>query len=143
MAANKVVFFPQIALTTSAANLYSPGTTTGGTNMPTDSGNATPGLYFIFRKIRVVNTTNTAINVALWKQVTIGSTPVAGKEVVWAGAATLLALNAGTGASVPANSFLESVELMRLDANAADKFLVGVASASGLTISAEGEIGVA
>lgn len=139
MAANKKVFFPQIALTTTITNLYSPGTTTGGTNMPANVAN----LYFLFQHLRVVNTTNAAINVAFWKQVTIGSTPVAGKEVIAGGAATLLALNAGTGVAIPGGGVFDYfTPVLRLDAADTDKFLVGGASAAGLTVYAEGEIGV-
>ncbi len=139
MAANKIILLPQVALTTTITNIYSPGTTTGGTGVPSTIAN----LAYIIRKVRVVNTTAAQIFVALWKQVTIGASPVAGKEVIWAGTATLLVLDAGKGATVPANGFLESVDILRLDASETDKFLVGGASATGLTISAEAEITIA
>jgi hypothetical protein len=139
MAANKIVLLPTIVVPTSIGNLYSPGTTTGGTNNPSTIAN----LAYIIRKIRVVNTTAAQIFIALWKQVTIGSTPVAGKEIIWGGTATLLVLDAGKGVAVPANGFLESTDILRLDASETDKFLVGGASASGLTISAETEVTIA
>jgi hypothetical protein len=137
MAANKIVLFqPRALTTTTTANIWSPGTTTGGTNMPENVAN----LYFVFRHIRIVNTTNGAIFAALWRTTTGGNT--AGKEFIWGGVATAGALNANTGVSCPANSFLEWFGLARLDAADTDKFIVGGASATGLTIQGEGEIGV-
>lgn len=124
MPQTKVVTFGPIALTNSyTANLLNPGTTTGGTNMPSGSGN----LFFVLRHFRVVNKTNQAHTFRLFKGATGAN--AAGSEVV------------GYDISVPANSYHEWNGALRLDV--AD-FLVGGADAnSALTFQGEGEIGVA
>jgi hypothetical protein len=119
---NKAFRSGPIALTaTLTTNLLNPPTATGGTNAGSSSQ------YIIIRKITIVNKTAAAATVSLW----LGATGAnaAGTEVLF------------QGTSVPANSSLERVCYLRLDA--AD-FLVGGASA-GTTLSmvVEGEIGVA
>jgi hypothetical protein len=137
MAANKIICFEPVALTTTTTtNIWSPPTTSAGTGA---IGTIT-NMYFIFRHIRVVNVTNGAIFVALWRAASAANT--AGKEFIWGGVATAGALNANTGVSCPANSFLEWFGLARLDTVDTNKFIVGGASALGLTIEAEGELGV-
>ena len=65
----------------------------------------------------------------------------AGTEVVFGGAATTGALNAGTGVSIAANNYVDWYGQMRMDTS---DFLVGGAgTATALTFEAEGEIGVA
>lgn len=138
MASNKFALVGPVALTATTVNVFSPPTLTGGTNPPPVSTNT----FYTIRHVRAVNTTATAINVALWKQVTIGASPVAGKEFIWGGTATLTALDAGRGVPVPANGFIEAFGLWRLSSDETDKFIVGVASATGVTIEMEVEIGV-
>lgn len=140
MAANKVIIFPTIALTATIANLYSPGTHAG--SIPATVVTFSPSIYFIFRHIRIVNTTTTAIFAALWKQITIGASPATGKELIWGATATGLALDANRGVSVAGASFVEWFGMLRVDNLETDKFIVGGASAVGLTIQGEGEIGV-
>lgn len=125
---------PPIALTTTTTtNIFNPGATSGGTNCT-----ATPydKLYVIVRKITVGNTTASSKTFALWFSTTGDNT--AGKELPWAaGAASGAALTQGQ--TVPANGSVFSSDVLRF--SPAD-FLVGGASASGLTIQLEGEIGV-
>lgn len=138
MAANKLIVLGPTTLGIAAVNIYSPPTgITGGVAVPATITNA----YYIFKKIRVVNTLAAALSFALWKQITIGAAPVAGKEFIWGGTATLLVLDVGRGQSVAGGAQVEWSGTARLAGDEADKFLVGVASAVGLTIEAEAEIG--
>ena len=122
MAANKTFRFGPIALTaTLTTNLLNPPTTTGGTNGGSSSQ------YIILRHVRIVNKTAGAVTYSLY----LGATGAnaAGTEVI------------GSLKSVAAYSAEDWYGALRLDA--AD-FLVGGASAgTSLTISGEGEIGVA
>lgn len=123
MAMNKKVRFGPIAVPNAVGNLFNPGTTTGGVNMPAGSGN----LYFLLNHIRIVNKTGGAVTFSGYIGATGGS--AAGTEFL------------GTSLSVPANSYIDWYGALRLDV--AD-FLTGVASAAtSLTIEGEGEIGVA
>ena len=122
MAANKVVHFGPVALTASVANILNPGTTTGGTNMPANSGN----LYFIVRHIRLVNKTSSAATISMYVGVTGGS--AAGTEFL------------GTALSIAANSAYDWYGMLRLDTT---DFLTGLASAvTTITFEAEGEVGI-
>lgn len=122
MAQNKKFKAGPIALTnTLTTNILNPDTTSGGVN-----DNST-GLYIVMRHIRIVNKTAGAVTFSLW----VGATGAnaAGTEFI------------GTGQSVAANSAYDWYGEYRLDA--AD-FLVGGASANtSLSITIEGEIGVA
>lgn len=134
MAQNKIIRFGPVALTTTTTtNILNPPTLTGGTGLAGTNSNT----YLVLRHIRVVNKTNGAINFALW----LGATGAnaAGTEILAGGAATAGALNSGTGVSVPANSYVDWYGMLRMDP--AD-YLVGGASAAGLTIDGEGEIGI-
>jgi hypothetical protein len=123
---------PVALTTTTTTNLLNPAAAGAGTGYtPTAS-------YIELNHIRAVNKTNGAINVALWLGATGAN--LAGTEIVWGGVATAGALNAGTGVSVGANSFAEWFG--RLVIKSTD-FLVGGASAAGLTFEAEGETGLA
>lgn len=139
MASNKkFTFGPQALTTTTTVNQLNPGTTAGGV---LNGGNFTSGNYtnlqITLTHIRVVNKTNAAIFVALWKGATGAN--AAGTEAIWGGAATAGALNANTGVAVPANGTLDwNGALLLVPAD----FLVGGASAAGCTIEGEGEIGV-
>lgn len=135
MAANKLVRFGPISLTaTTTTNLINPPTITGGTNPPALS----TATYFIIRHIRVVNNTTGSLTFALW----LGTTGVNTQATSFAfgGQATAGALTASTGVAVAAQSYVDWYGQVRLDT--AD-FLVGGASATGLTLTAEGEIGIA
>lgn len=123
MAQNKKVRFGPVALSaTLTTNILNPGTTTGGVGMPSTSGN----LYFLIQHIRIVNKTAGAVTCSFWLGATGGN--VAGTEVI------------GTGLVVPANSYVDSYDVLTLDV--AD-FLVGGASAgTSLAFYAEGEIGI-
>lgn len=134
MAANKPLNVGPVALTTTTTtNIVNPPTLTGGTGL---HGTNTAS-FLILRHIRVVNKTAGALNFALW----LGATGAnaAGTETIAGGAASAGALTAGTGVSVAANSYFDWFGYLRMDT--AD-FLVGGASATGLTIEGEGEIGV-
>ena len=122
MAANKTFRFGPIALTaTLTTNLLNPPTTTGGTNGGSSSQ------YIILRHVRIVNKTAGAVTYSLYLGATGANT--AGTEVI------------GSLKPIAAYSVEDWYGAMRLDA--AD-FLVGGASAgTSLTISGEGEIGVA
>lgn len=135
MAANKIVRFGPVALTTTTTtNVFNPPTLTGGTGLAGTNTNT----YFILRHLRVVNKTNSAASFALW----LGATGAnaAGTEVIAGGAATAGALNAGTGVSVAANSVFDYYGALRIDV--ADFLVGGAGTATALTIEGEGEIGI-
>ncbi len=135
MAANKPFNLNVALTTTTTTNILNPGTTTGGTGMGSLNGN----LYFIVTHIRLVNKTNAAAFCALWKGATGANT--AGTEFAFAGAATAGALNANTGVSVPANSYVDWYG--RVPFYTADFLVGGCATATAVTLNLEGEIGVA
>lgn len=122
MAQNKVFRFGPVAMSaTLTTNILNPPTATGGTNGGSSSQ------YIVLKHIRIVNKTAGAVTFSLYLGATGSNT--AGTEVI------------GTALSVAANSAYDWYGMLRLDA--AD-FLVGGASAgTSLTISGEGEIGVA
>lgn len=123
MAANKLVRFGPVALTTTlTTNVLNPGTTTGGTGMPATSTN----LYFVIYHIRISNKTASAATFSLW----IGATGAnaAGTEFM------------GTGKSVPANDYIDWYGRLTLDV--ADFLVGGSGTETALTFEAEGEIGV-
>ena len=140
MAANKTVTFGPVAIPTTAGNLLSPGTTTGGVNMPENVAN----LYYVIRHLRVTNRTTAAIVFGTWLSTTADAT--AGREVIWGATATggppATTITAGTGVSVAAQSSIDWFGLMRISAADTNKFLTGIAAATGLVIEGEGEIGV-
>jgi hypothetical protein len=135
MAANKTIRIGPIQLgTTTTTNLFNPPTLTGGTNPPALS----TASYVILRHIRVSNNTTGALQFATWVGSTgVNTTATAGPFPGIASAGTLT-----NGVSVAANSYVDWYGILRMDT--AD-FLVGGAltSAVGLTLEAEGEIGVA
>ena len=135
MASNKIIRFGPVALsTTTTTNIINPPTLTGGTGLSGTNTNT----YVVLRHVRVVNKTSTAASFALW----LGATGAnaAGTEVIAGGAATAGALNAGTGVSVPGNSYVDWYGQLRLDP--ADFLVGGAGTATALTIEAEGEIGI-
>lgn len=122
MASNKTFRFGPIPLTADlTANLLNPPAAAGGVN-----AGASPQ-YIVLRHLRVTSKIAGAASFSMWLGATGAN--VAGTEVV------------GQGQVVPANTSYDWYGQMRIDA--AD-FLVGGASAAGaLTVSGEGEIGVA
>lgn len=123
MAANKVVHFGPVALTTVlTTNILNPGTTTGGVGMPTNSAN----LYLILRHIRIVNKTAGNVTVSFWLGATGANT--AGTEVI------------GQALTVAANSFVDWFGLLRMDTS--DFLVGGCNTATAASFEAEGEIGV-
>jgi hypothetical protein len=121
---NKSFRFGPVALTnTYTTNILNPGTTTGGVNASSSPYDKT---RIILKHIRVTNKTGGAVTFRLFIDATGGNT--AGKELFY-------------DQSVAANSYVDWYGMIPLDT--AD-FLVGGASAStSLTITGEGEIGVA
>jgi hypothetical protein len=135
MAANKILRLGPVALTTTTTtNIWNPPTLTGGTGLAGTNTNT----YLILRHVRVVNKTNAAASLALWLGATGANT--AGTEAIFGGAATAGALNAGTGVSVPANSYVDWYGQLRLDV--ADFLVGGAGTATALTIEGEGELGI-
>ena len=121
MASNKLFRLGPIALTiTLTTNILSPPTATGGVN------GGSSAQYITLKHIRVSNKTGSAATFSLW----LGATGAnaAGTEVI------------GTGLSVAANAAFDWYGLLRIDA--ADFLVGGAGTATALTITAEGEIGV-
>lgn len=122
MAANKIFRFGPIALTTTlTTNLLNPPTATGGVNGGSSAN------YIVLKHLRLVNKTAGAVTGSFW----LGATGAnaAGTEVI------------GIGLSVAANSFVDWYGLLRLDT--ADFLVGGAGTATALSITGEGEIGVA
>lgn len=122
MASNKTFRFGPVALTAAlTTNLLNPPAAAGGVN-----AGASPQ-YIILKHLRIVNKSGLAVSFSMW----LGATGAnaAGTEVI------------GQGQQVTANNSYDWYGQMRIDV--AD-FLVGGASTGGvLSISGEGEIGVA
>lgn len=122
MASNRTFRFGPLALTTTlTTNLLNPPTATGGVNAGSSAQ------YIILKHIRVTNKTTAAATFSLWLGAT--SANAAGTEVI------------GQAQTVPANSSYDWYGLLRLDA--ADFLVGGAGTATALTISGEGEVGVA
>lgn len=124
MAANKIVRFGPVALTTTlTTNILNPGTTTGGVGMPATSTNT----YFVLRHVRITNVTAGAVTFTL----AIGTTGVT---------ATSANSFIGFGTSIPANSYVDWYGMVRMDV--ADFLVGGAGTTTALTFEAEGEIGI-
>ena len=125
MAQNKILNSQPILLTaTLTTNLFNVG---GSVLTTAQTGFTFSGLYAIIRHARIINITGVAQTYTIYKGATGGN--VAGTQVF------------GSGYSVAANSSFDWYGIMRLDT--AD-FLVGGASlATSLTLTLEGEVGVA
>jgi hypothetical protein len=123
MAANKLINIQPIALTaTLTTNLINPALS----SVAGPVGFTMTQPYLIIRHIRITNKTGSAATFSLWKGATGGN--VAGTEVI------------GTGVSVAANSSYDWYGILRLDS--ADFLVGGAGTATALTLTAEGEIGV-
>ena len=124
MAANKLIRVGPVALATLlTTNILNPQVLSGGVV----SGTSNTAAYLILRHIRISNKTAAAATFTLYIGATGGN--VAGTEFI------------GTAQSVPANSFVDWYGAVRLDA--ADFLVGGAGTATALTLSGEGEIGVA
>lgn len=123
MAANKILNVPPIALTaTLTTNIFNCGVT----SMSGPVGFTVGQPYVIFRHIRISNKTGSAATFSLWKGLTGANT--AGTEFL------------DTGKSVPANDGVDFYGIWRFDST---DFLVGGAgTATALTITLDGEIGI-
>jgi len=122
MASNKRFRFGPIALsTTTTTNLLNPATATGGVNAGSSSQ------FIVLNHIRIVNKTAAAATFTLY----LGATGAnaAGTEVI------------GVATPVAANSSFDYYGALRLDA--ADFLVGGAGTATALTITGEGEVGVA
>lgn len=122
MASNKTFRFGPIALTNVlTTNLLNPPAASGGVN-----AGSSPQVI-ILKHLRITNKTASAATFSMW----LGATGAnaAGTEVI------------GQGQSVAANSSYDWYGLLRIDV--ADFLVGGSGTASALSISGEGEIGVA
>lgn len=122
MANNKAFRLGPVALSaTLTTNICNPATLTGG--VAGGSGST----YITLKHIRIVNKTALAATFSLW----LGATGAnaAGTEVV------------GAAFSVPGNTAYDWYGMLRIDA--ADFLVGGAGTASALTLTAEGEIGIA
>jgi hypothetical protein len=121
MASNKKFRFGPVALTTTlTTNLLNPAAASGGVNAGSSAQ------YIVLNHVRITNKTNAAATFSTW----LGATGAnaAGTEVL------------GTARSVPANSEFDYYGALRLDA--ADFLVGGSGTATALTITGEGEVGV-
>lgn len=122
MASNKTFRFGPIALTTVlTTNLLNPPAASGGVN-----AGASPQ-YIVLKHLRITNKTNAAASFSMWLGATGAN--LAGTEVI------------GQGQVVLANTSYDWYGLLRLDV--ADFLVGGSSTANALSISGEGEIGVA
>lgn len=122
---NKQFNFGPVALTTTlTTNILNPG---AGARATVPVGYTDAQNYIILKHIRITNKTALAATFSLWKGATGGN--AAGTEVV------------GTGYSIAANSAFDWYGSMRIDS--ADFLVGGAGTTTALTISGEGEIGVA
>ena len=125
MASNKMIRVGPVALTnTLTTNILNPRTLTGGVSA---GGTATDATYLILRHIRIANKTGTAATFSLWIGATGGN--AAGTEFM------------GTSQSVAANSYVDWYGMVRMDS--ADFLVGGSGTSTALTLSGEGEIGIA
>lgn len=122
MASNRAFRFGPVALSvTLTTNILNPPAASGGVNA------GSSGQYIVLRHIRIVNKTSSSATFSLW----LGATGAnaAGTEVI------------GTALPVAANSAFDWYGTLRLDT--ADFLVGGAGTATALTITGEGEIGVA
>lgn len=119
---NKPLNIEPIAVPTSVGNLLNCNVT----SVAGPVGFTMTQPYIIVKHARLVNTTNAPITVTLYKGATGGSSTSATWQF--------------PGVSVPANGSLDTFVQTRFDA--AD-FLTGVASATGVVLNLDAEIGLA
>lgn len=122
MASNKIFRFGPVALTTVlTTNLLNPPNAAGGVN-----AGASPQ-YIVLKHVRITNKSAAAVSFSTW--LGASGANAAGTEVI------------GQGQVIAANSPYDWYGLLRIDA--ADFLVGGASAANALTISGEGEIGVA
>lgn len=122
MASNKTFRFGPVPLTaTMTTNLLNPPAASGGVN-----AGASPQ-YIVLKHLRITNKSTSAVSFSMWLGAT--SANAAGTEVI------------GQGQVVEANRSYDWYGVLRIDA--ADFLVGGASAANALTISGEGEIGVA
>lgn len=124
---NKMIRVGPTAIGTSGAVtcVATPGTVSNVAGVGT-VGTAISNLYYIFRHIRIVNTTSSGISVSGFIAASSSGT-TAGREFF------------GSGLSVAANSYQDWYGYLRMDQGEYLNFFGGGA---GLTIDGEGEVGV-
>ena len=121
-------FGPTALTTTTTTNILNPGTTTGGVlNGATFTSGSYTNLKIILTHLRVVNKTTQAATVSLWLGLTGANT--SGTEFAW------------QGYSVPADSYVDWYG--RVPLATTDYLVGGAGTATALTISGEGEVGIA
>jgi hypothetical protein len=125
MAANKIIRFGPVALTTTLTTNIINGTVT---SLAGPVGFTMTQPYLLLKHIRIVNKTASAATFSLWLGLTGANT--AGTEVI------------GTALSVPANAAFEWFSPVGLRMDVADFLVGGSATATALTFEAEGEIGL-
>lgn len=119
---NKTFRLGPVALTTTlTTNILNPPAASGGVNAGSSAQ------YIILKHLRITNKTTSSASFSLW----LGATGAnaAGTEVI------------GIGHSISANSSYDWYGILRLDA--ADFLVGGSGTATALSITGEGEIGVA
>jgi hypothetical protein len=123
MAQNKLINIQPVALTTTlTTNILNCNIT----SVAGPVGFTMTQPYLLIKHVRITNKTTAAATFSLWKGATAAN--AAGTEII------------GTGLSVAPNSSYDWYGLLRLDA--ADFIVGGAGTATALTISFEGEIGV-
>lgn len=127
---NKLIRFGPSAISVTVTCFISPGTVTGA--IPVQNGNGggagTPivNTYYDIRHIRIVNTTSTQRSVSGF---IAGTSTGSG-----AGQAFL-----GSGLAIPANDYEDYYGETRIDAG---EYMNFIGDSAGLTVEAEGEVGV-
>lgn len=122
MASNRAFRVGPVAMSaTLTTDIFSPAAAGSGT------GYTPSASYAIIKHIRIVNKTAGAVTFSLWLGASGGN--AAGTEVV------------GIGVSIPANDYFDWYGQMRINSG---EYLVGGASAgTSLSITLEGEVGLA
>lgn len=123
MAANKIVRFGPVALTTTLTTNILNGTIT---SLAGPVGITLTQPYFIWRHMRIVNKTGSAATFSLYLGLTGANT--AGTEFI------------GTALSVAANSAFDWYGMIRMDV--ADFLVGGAGTTTALTLEGEGEVGL-
>ena|SRR5258707_7934129 len=123
MAANKIIRFGPVALTTTLTTNILNGTIT---SLAGPVGITLTQTYFIWRHMRIVNKTGSAATFSLYLGLTGANT--AGTEFI------------GTALSVAANSAFDWYGMIRMDV--ADFLVGGSGTATALTLEGEGEVGL-
>lgn len=123
MAANKILNFEPVALTTTlTTNIFNTTVTT----LTGPVGWTMTNPYALIKHMRVTNKTAAGATVSLWKGATGAN--AAGTEFTW------------SGVTVPANSYIDWYGIARFDA--VDFLVGGAGTATALTLVLEGEVGI-